>query len=309
MDLDLINKNNERSRMSDFTFNIIDYLEDKGIAYLTEGKNVSYGWININCPFCEDNSTHLGINLTGYGFNCWVCGEHGYITKLLRQLEGRWQIEEILEEYKEVELTTEKNIIKIDTSDFFLPKESSITPSRNHFNYLKNRNFDIIKIVNKYNIRFCDMFSKNWKHRIIIPVYRNKQLVSFSSRDITGKAEFKYKHCPNDFSPVKIKNTLYNIDNCKLYSVLAVEGAIDVWRMGDNCVGTFGTQLTLAQLFLFKQFRRVFILFDATAREQAQKFAEQLSGIVKEIHIIKLDKGDPAELSDEEANYIKQQFL
>ena len=65
---------------------IKDYLDSKDIPYIETGKNVSAGWVNISCPFCEEVSTHLGISPTG-GFNCWVCGESGNIVKLIRRLE------------------------------------------------------------------------------------------------------------------------------------------------------------------------------------------------------------------------------
>ena len=43
-------------------FDIISYLENRGVSYWTEGKNVTDGWVNINCPFSPDPSNHLGIN-------------------------------------------------------------------------------------------------------------------------------------------------------------------------------------------------------------------------------------------------------
>ena len=55
-------------------FDIINYLENREIDYHKAGeKNVGKGWININCPFCDDPSWHLGINLKSKFFNCYIC--------------------------------------------------------------------------------------------------------------------------------------------------------------------------------------------------------------------------------------------
>jgi len=294
--------------MNDFTFNIIEYLEDKNIDYKTEGKNVSNGWIEVNCPYCADTSEHLGISLNSYGFNCWSCGEKGHITKLIKEWENTWDIKKILEEYKELEQPKKITVPK-NKKLFSLPKEILEKPLLNHTKYIESRNFDINYLIQKFNIYFCNFESKNWAHRIIIPIYKDRQLVSFTSRDTTDRAISKYKHCPNTSSIVPIKHTLYNIDSCEKYSAIIVEGAIDAWRMGDGAVSTYGTQVTLEQIYLLRHFRRLFILFDATAQENAKKLSHQLTGVTKEIKIIQLDKGDPAELSDEEALYIKKQIL
>jgi len=297
--------------MSDFSFNIIEYLEDRDISYKTEGKNVSNNWIEITCPFCGDVSEHLGISLNGYGFNCWSCGMKGFITTLIKELEHTWDIATILDEYKlEDNDSIKKKSTKRNNKTFNLPREACEKPSPNHKRYIEEvRNFNLNSIIKNFNIHFCDFLSKKWMNRVIIPVYQDKQLVSFTSRDVTGKAVSKYKHCPNESSFTNIKHTLYNVDNCLKYCAIIVEGAIDVWRMGDDTLSTFGTQVTLQQIHLLRNFRRLFILFDDTAQENAEKLSHQLMGITQEIKIIQLEKGDPAELSRKEAQYIKKQIL
>ena len=64
---------------------IENYLDDLGVDYISEGKNVSSGWIEINCPFCgQDPSKHLGINLETGLFHSWCCNETGNLVKLDR---------------------------------------------------------------------------------------------------------------------------------------------------------------------------------------------------------------------------------
>ena len=58
-------------------------LDDLGIDYKLSGKNVTSGWIEVNCPFCGDPSYHLGISPTNL-FHCWRCGEKGNLIKYFK---------------------------------------------------------------------------------------------------------------------------------------------------------------------------------------------------------------------------------
>ena len=70
-------------------FNVLEYLDDQGIAYRSSGDNVTQGWVNIDCPFCGEDNRHLGIHHDGgNSFHCWVCDESGDILKLMMELEG-----------------------------------------------------------------------------------------------------------------------------------------------------------------------------------------------------------------------------
>ena len=57
------------------TFDVYEYLDDRGLVYSEEGDNVSEGWVNITCPFCGDDKNHMGINLRSKYFHCWICNE------------------------------------------------------------------------------------------------------------------------------------------------------------------------------------------------------------------------------------------
>ena len=70
-------------------FDIIAYLESREVEYHTSGKNVTSGWIEINCPFCfpEDPSWHLGINLDTKLYNCYICGNKGSPINLIMEID------------------------------------------------------------------------------------------------------------------------------------------------------------------------------------------------------------------------------
>ena len=71
------------------SFDIIFYLEEIGISYSTSGKNISQNWIGINCPFCDDQSNHCGINIHSKVYSCFRCGSKGNVTKLIMALENK----------------------------------------------------------------------------------------------------------------------------------------------------------------------------------------------------------------------------
>ena len=69
--------------------NIVEILKAYNIPYALTGKNVSKGYIGLNCPFCDDDDNfHLGINPEKNFFACWRNNEHrGNIVKLFMKTE------------------------------------------------------------------------------------------------------------------------------------------------------------------------------------------------------------------------------
>ena len=60
---------------------ITSILEQYRVSYVSEGKNVAKGHVNIRCPFCgpADPSAHLGINEQTGAWGCWRDPSHrGY---------------------------------------------------------------------------------------------------------------------------------------------------------------------------------------------------------------------------------------
>lgn len=261
-------------------FDLLGYLDSKGIEYREEGKNVTEGWVNINCLWCEDPSFHLGItfdDLSAYpegGFHCWRCGEAGTGMQLLQLLEGgasRIEVNTIVMEFQ-LGVEREKKIKK--KSKFFLPPEAGSLSSI-HRKYLKQRRYDPDYIVEKYRVLGTRNLG-NDKFRLIIPIIVDGKVVNYTGRDISGKQESKYKNCPNDKAIILVKDCLYNIDNVKAGTLVVVEGVFDVWRIGDGAVGTLGTEVTPAQTSLLvqvireKMIEKVAIIFDSEDNAQVK---------------------------------------
>lgn len=299
--------------MTDFsTFDVISYLEDRDIDCHKAGeKNVSRGWIGIHCPFpgCDDPSWHCGINLESKFFNCWHCLEKGPPNKLVRELERcSWaEANTILDHFQNTPSDGQNGVVgrgsDPDThnpirSEDILPRGCLDEFPKMHTDYLEERGFDPEEIIPKYKLRAVYNVGE-YKFRIIIPVFKESKLVSFTTRTVLDSGVPTYLPCPNDRGLVPIKETIYNLDNVR-ESMLVVEGPLDVWAIGDGAVATLSDQFTSVQWDLIRRkgVRRAFVMFDA--EPQAQKLAYKLALIldlfVDHVEILSLDFGDPAEM-------------
>ncbi|MFA5049213.1 MAG: CHC2 zinc finger domain-containing protein [Patescibacteria group bacterium] len=288
--------------------NLMEYLNDKNIPYSTTGKNVSSGWIGTACPWCGDTSNHLGINLDTKVFSCWRCGEKGNFVKLVMELESLSFKEAMKQINQYGHFFTElkpKSIIRSQSI------EETFSPVFDwHKDYLTGRGFDADQIIQKYKLQ-SGRLTSDYAHRLVIPYFVKGKMVTFTSRDVTGKAKYKYKHLSVSKSIIPTKEALFNIDSVK-NSCIVCEGCLDVFRIGDGSVALGGVNYTKKQLIQLMQFKRLFILFDPEDHAQvlAKKLGLEISSINPSVEIIKikLDK-DPGDLTEQEAKELRRELL
>lgn len=288
---------------------ITQFLEENKIRYWEKGKNISQGYIGLQCPFCDDTSNHLGIRLDNLKVTCWKCGNHS-LPKLIKALTNLNYIDA---------KAISKNLDGIVLPDR-IPAEKLIYPlyfSEDfpllHRRYLISRNFTPRELIRKYNLRACYRLGK-YKYRIIIPIYRNSQLVSWTSRDVSGVAEEKYKAATIEESLINPHDLIFNFDSVKQgQDAFCVEGPFDVFRIGDGAFCFLGIKVNAARLrqIALKQIRRFIIFFDSDlpGRQAAKYVANTVAPLVKEVLIVKYkfntEKLDPAQISPEQATKLK----
>jgi len=295
-------------------FDVKKYLRSMGIHFHRPGeKNVSSGWINISCPFCNDPSWHCGINLKSFMFNCWDCHRKGHLQFLVSKLSSCnfKKAKDIMEEFGSFVVdsgTTKTFSPKINRVDW--PKGVEKVWPKLHLDFLESKNFNPKKIITEYNLKPCYLSGK-YKYRIVIPIYENRKLVSFTTRDVTNKSDIKYKDLSPEQSIVPVKKSLYNLDKVDKNMVI-VEGAGDVWRIGKGAVATFTTQFTDDQVYkiIEKDPDNVFIMYDGEehATKQAYKLANKLSGFINKVEVIELEDGDPGELPDKDVKHLRKEL-
>ncbi len=296
-------------------FDIQKYLDAKGIEYQFDGKNISNDWIGLSCPFCPDGdpSNHLGINLTSKAVNCWRCGTKGTIIKLIMKTERipYENVSNVIKQFSSRQLSfPEENAhterIKPYKIDFEKTISNQLLPL--HKTYLEKRNFDAKYIFNKYKLKCGDILGE-WAFRLIIPFYQYKTILTFIGRDITDKQDLKYKNYPNEKSLKEVKHTIYNLNNCKSDTIILVEGALDTWRIGDNCGAICGKQITMEQIKIIVKYKRVFILFDSDATKSGNKLANTLYPFINDVETLELTEGDPCDLTKQDVYSLRKEIF
>jgi hypothetical protein len=283
---------------------IISIYQKYNIKYWTEGKNVQPGWINIQCPFCDDHSNHLGFNVEKQYYFCWKC-EFKFKDKVFYKLNiPLTELDNHV--YVNLEIIKKLNIEKVP---FVLPGKPGLNKRAKE--YLIKRNFDPDLLIEKYDLHYCDHLSKNYNFRIIIPIYFQNKIISYTTRDYTNKQELRYVSCSRNMEIIDHKNILYNVDNCKKKYIFVFEGNFDAWRMGDDGCSSFGTIFTMAQVNLLCNYETIIIVFDSDdeAQKEAEKLGNLLSGLGKNVYVIRPHKKDFALFSQKEANKYKKEIL
>jgi hypothetical protein len=322
-------------------FDVRKFLAFHNIEIREKGHNVGKGNINVCCPFCiksgrGDDDFHMGINLTTLVYGCWRDSVHRgrKIERLVRALidcsyeEANTIVHGValLEETDFASLTknlwnenneeqeTKKNIKK----DLIFPKDFvNICPSgltSRFYSYLQSRGFDDVSLlIKKYELRCC--LSGKWKNRVIIPLFFEGELVSWTGRSLYDDAFLRYQDLSVEESIIHPKQFLLNYDNLlKGGEILFVcEGPFDALKVDfympeshrSTCL--FTKAMTENQLYLLRNLSKVFkcvkILLDEDALSSSINIAGELA-FLKNVEFLSL----PDEIKDP-GNLTKQQVL
>ena len=292
--------------------------QDYGVSTAPPGsKHYLSGWVNTHCPFCKGASHHLGYHEQTGHFNCWKCGFKPVffaLSGVLKQHSSK--IRALVRLYYRKEDTLEHDPETIPIRSISTCKPPDLSPlKRPQIDFLKRRKFDPSYLEEKYLLKaFGPVSFGGFAHRIFIPIFFNGDPVSWYARTIVENKPDKYRPCPKEKERIHHKEILYNWDNAKGSSCVLVEGVTDVWRLGDGSLAAFGIVTTPKQRALIhKRFRRVFILFDADENEAGQiageKLAYLLSGGSLEVKQVFLEKGDPGDMKQEDADALMKELL
>ena len=298
------------------------FYKEYGIHYVTPGsgdKHSREGWIQVPCPFCTGHSGyHLGYNLEEGYYNCWRCGSKR-IYAVIDALVGPLDENGIKDIYKRFQTDPDgyypwKDVPKADKKQKLKLPEGTETLKKAHKQYLRGRGFDPDEIVDIWGIMGTTVYG-NYARRIIIPIYYQGRLVSYHSRDITGRQRLRHKACEKAEEILDHKTIVYGFDHAIRNSrkkVIVVEGIFDVWKIGPGAVATFGIEVLSSQVRLLSKFEEVFVLFDnePQALKNARKLRDDLLTLGSDSYVIKIpNMTDPAELSRGEARKLRQRIF
>jgi len=276
--------------------------------------------VNVECPFCttviSNPGYHLGWNEQDEYFYCWRCGWHPPVKTIGTLLKvTEYEAYNLLRLYgvnTTIRIKERKQIGK----PFQFPQGATRLENFNsHIIYLNKRGFPVQDTIYKWKLRATgplgSLDNKDYRFRIIIPYFWNGELVSFTSRDITGKQRSKYKACPKDREKIHHKDILYGNQEQWTETGVCVEGPTDVWRLGELSFAVSGIEYTQKQLRVITQtFKRVAVVFDdeSQAQKQAKKLVADLKFRGVDAWNIKI-KGDPGSLTQKEADELIKNIM
>ncbi len=282
-------------------------LSASNIPFKTSGDvHCSEGWIQLQCPFCNDGKYHLGWNILGQHFNCYACGSHPTWNALSLVLHKPVSY---VREYSN-RFLLDRSVVPVRTREIAgeckLPAGSTDL-SKRHKKYLHDRGFVPEKLVELYNIKGTPAYAPIGQ-RVIIPIYWDGILVSWTARNITEE-EPRYLKCPKDREALSCRSVLYGWTH-SLRKAVVVEGIFDAWRLGPGAVSTMGLGFSPEQVELLSTLNKVFILFDndKPAKRRSMDMAKRLCCIT-DVEIVELTGyADPAEIPPDKARKLMKEL-
>ncbi len=285
---------------------VVQILESYGIPHWTQGKNVNPGWVNIQCPFCNDPSNHLGIFPESLKINCWRCGPQGNLYSALRLLTGITRAEYDILTKDKYKVNFQKSALKqvkavlarrkepVEEKEervprrIELPEEAKLitkdtkSPLLHHYLTKIRKNPISMDTLIKHHCHLCT--HGTYMNRMIIPVYFERKLIAFQAADLTGQAELKYK------TEGDINIVLYGLDDIREGGrIVLTEGILDAWRLEHDVVCSFGTHLTDEQEQLIRDKKPSVLVFawDSDAYFKARKMAGDFVRHVPKIRVVR----------------------
>lgn len=268
------------------------------------------GWVQFDCPFCGKGSSkfHLGLNLRGGYFNCFVCGPVDTAETLAELLNiSKGEAVGVARTVKGFAGQQEKAQITPVKRQLVLPY-GLLPLSRAHKEYLQGRGFDHKEIIKEWNVMGLSV-APPLSHRLFIPIFDRKgSMVSWTTRSIAKDVTLRYVSAKATQELVDHKTILYGEHKIIGYnSICVVEGPVSAWAIGTGCVATCGVGFKREQAKLLARYHRVFVCFDAepAAQRRAKELCDYLSPNC-EVYNIVLSLKDPAEVLKHKPKEIKQ---
>lgn len=292
-------------------FDALRFFKERHVQFAEEGHHHCHaGWAQSHCPFCSSgrDGFHLGFNLTQGNWNCWRCGSHSTwdVVGQLLNTQDKGLIYRTLQEFE----TGKKGRYqqkKVIRKKALPPPPGCGMMTSVHRRYLRGRNFDPVHLEALWDLQGTQYLGGAWAWRLIIPCRdRDGVVVAYQGRTL-GDVKPRYKMSDDADALVDPAGILYGIDKARSSSVLVVEGATGVWRLGPGTVATLGIDWSPLQANQLRQFKARYILFDPepVAQKRAEGLAEWLSYHAGTTEILSGFRTDPGEFSLRKAQRIR----
>lgn len=266
--------------------------------------------IQTHCPFCAAGISgwHLGYNTVTGGFSCWRCGSLRRWDVFAALLHVRPA--QVMGRIRPYILASPLRSRREHRSAGSLIQPPGLgTLHHAHKQYLRGRGFDPVQLARDWQVQGTRWRSGEWNWRVVYPVFAaSGKIVAYQGRAIADDAIPRYKMSDEDEIACDPRTLLYGIHCVPGDSVVIVEGAFDVWRIGPGAIATFGIAWKQEQATQLRRFRRRYVLFDPEleAQLQAERLARYLSQFEGQTEIISGLETDPGGMSGKQARHLVQ---
>lgn len=222
--------------------------------------------VQFNHEECGDTRQRLYVKRTRSG---WLCHCHNCGRSTFKR-SGRRRPSENVELLRTIQNITNE-VKTVVPRVVCLPRDiQSIIPSKGlAWLYSYGISDEEIK---RYN--FC--FSPNW-NRLILPVYKDEELVYFQARTLgtPSKQNPKYLNMRGD------KTHMFEVNVPGQTSVVIVEDILSAIKVGrcTNSKALLGSYIGTALTVLAKHYNKIFIWLDDDKRMESIKYARHLSSL------------------------------
>jgi hypothetical protein len=286
----------------------------------------------------DDPSMHLAINLEGHGWKCWRRPEKHFgrnparlvavlincnIEEARRLTDQPVQLSsDFLSSVKALyEPPPTKHWTKLKIPKEFKPITSSMSSAKPYKAYLKGRGFEL-EDLEPFKLHYCN--HGPYGGRIIIPIYYNGDLVTWTGRAIQKSARMRYKTLSQDFETAAkegmppaqgpISDYLLSYDdlmrNKKTSTIYLVEGPFDSIKMQvlgrdsgvtATCFFTAAPSKTQINLLheLLPRFRHRYLLLDQGTIATSLSLESSMASLVLVRKTLPDGFKDPGEINEQ----------
>lgn len=275
-----------------------EVLDELGIERVgTEHHHVGNGWTGMDCPFCSPGSGAFRMGIpeeTKGAVSCWTCGPHR-LWETLSLASGR-PIRDVAALCGGMTADRPGERTPDARGRLVLPFDSGKL-RRAHRNYLRDRHFDPKELVRLWGIQGIGPLGGVYAWRILIPVRRGEETVSFTTRAITDDVKLRYRTAKPSEEKISSRDMLYGSELAR-NAIVICEGPLDAWSIGPGAVATLGLGYSQTQLSLMAAYPVRAVCFDAEreAQKRARKLVRELEAFDGDTFLIELEHGKDANL-------------
>lgn len=283
-------------------------LLELGVPFKEAGQHhhATEGWLQMDCVRCSPRSGHyrLGLKMDGCYFSCWVCGGLPF-RDTLAELSGRngRELRSLLKG-----LERHRGFHRTTKTGGLLTLPDGLCPLQNpHKEYLRERGHDPEHLARFWKLKGLNHQAETgWAWRIFIPVHRNGEMVSYTTRAISNDVPDRYRHCRPSNESERRADLLYGYDHVR-NCVIVHEGPADVWRTGPESVALMGLNCSRKQFQSIAKVPVRVICLDSEpeAQRRASRLCADLASLPGVTHRIELDSKDAGSASDREIELLR----